>query len=898
MHCKHISSRKYTLLFFVLYFINLGLAAAKSEKLKIGFNYNWHFSKDLINPTTAKLSTNKWQQINIPHTWNNLDVMDDAKGYFRGIGWYRKAIKLEESYKGKNIYLDFEGANQVTELFINGKRVGLHTGGYTRFNFRIDDFLNFEAGAENVILVKVDNAHNDNIPPLSGDFTFFGGIYRDVNLVVNNPIHFSLEYGANGVFISTPTVSDNLASIKIKTNLENNTTANKKLKLSSIIKSPNGKIVLVKSSTITLEKGKNKEFVQDIESLIKPELWSPENPNLYSIITTISDNSGKILDEVINSVGFRWYKFDAEKGFFLNGKPYKLIGASRHQDFDGIGNALTDDYHVNDVKYLKNMGANFLRIAHYPQDETVLETCDRLGILTSVETPIVNAITETEEFSTNCLNMQLEMIKQNFNHPSIVIWAYMNEVFLRPKFTGQKERQKEYFGNIKNLAQKIETLTRSEDPSRYTMVPNYGYYEIHKDYGIIDIPMIVGWNLYQGWYSGKKEDFGRFLDRCHKDFPDKPIMVTEYGADADPRIRTLTPKKFDKSVDFSLNFHQYYLREMNKRPFVSAALIWNLADFNSEQREETMPHINNKGLLTLDRKPKDLYYYYQSQLLKSPFIKISNWLNRAGEVNLTGQVSTQPIEVFSNAKEVELFVNQVSVGKITQNKGGRFNWDVDFVQGNNTVVAKAFFNGIEVQDKAEVNFNIIDFKRNNTSFNQLNVLLGAKRFYTDPKTNQAWIPSQVYLDGSWGFTGGNPFSLADTARQSYGTDRNIKSTFNDPIYQTQQVGIQSFKLDVPDGEYELSLHFAELLSGEVKEALAYNLNDSNRKDNAVVRVFDVLVNDNEFLKDFNIKDKYGVLTPGIEKLSIVLQNNKGLTIKFLPKQGAPILSALQLRRIR
>ncbi|MBC7743718.1 MAG: DUF4982 domain-containing protein [Flavobacterium sp.] len=872
--------------------------AAKPKPMKIGFSYNWYFSKDAVDPSTSKLGSIKWQQINIPHTWNNLDVMDDTKGYFRGVGWYKKTFKLEESYKGNHIYIDFEGANQVTELFVNGKSVGVHTGGYTRFNFRVDQFLNFEIGAENLILVKVDNSHNDNVPPLSGDFTFFGGIYRDVNLLVKDPVHFSLAYGASGVFISTPTVSESQASIKIKGSLENSSAANKKIKISSVIKSPNGNIVSIKTSLITIGKGKNKAFVQDVESLVKPELWSPENPNLYAIITTIADNSGKIIDKVSNSIGFRWYRFDAENGFFLNGKPYKLIGASRHQDYAGIGNALTDDYHINDVMYLKNMGANFLRVAHYPQDENVLATCDRLGILTSVEIPIVNAITESTEFTSNALNMQLEMIKQNYNHPSIVIWAYMNEVFLRPKFVGQKERQKEYFNNIKKLAQSIELLTRNEDPSRYTMIPNYGYYDIHKEYGLIEIPMIVGWNLYQGWYSGKKEDFGRFLDKCHLDFPYKPIMVTEYGADADPRIRSLTPKKFDKSVDFSLNFHQYYLEQMNKRSFVSAALIWNLADFSSEQREETMPHINNKGLLTLDRKPKDLYYYYQSQLLKSPFLKISNWANRTGISNPTEQVSTQSISVFSNADEVELFVNQVSVGKKTQVKGGKFTWDVDFLQGNNTLVAKAFFNGMALQDKEEVNFTIIDFKRNNTSFNQLNVLLGAKRFYKDPKTGQNWIPSQIYVDGSWGHIGGDFFSLVDTTRQSYGTDRDIKSTDNDPIYQTQQVGIKEFKLDVTDGEYELSLHFAELLSGETKEALAYNLNDTNRKDNLVNREFDVVVNNDEFLKGFNIRNKYGALTPGVEKLSIMVHNNEGITIRFLPRQGTPVLSALQLRRIR
>lgn len=896
MYASKIFSKLFLICFVVLYFFNLNWIIARTEKIKVNFNYNWYFTKDIVDPLSAD-SGNNWQAINIPHTWNNKDVMDDVKGYYRGVCWYKKKIRISDFYRGKNIYLNFEGVNQTAELFVNGKSIGSHIGGYTRFNFRIDEFLNLNTNAENIILVKVDNRHNDNIPPLSGDFTFFGGIYRDVNIIVQSPIHYSLNYGSTGVFITTPEVSSQKASFKIKSELENNSILNKKVKVSVIIKSPNGKIVAEKLNNITLEKGKIKEFIQDIPIINNPELWYPENPNLYTVITKIIDNSGSVLDQVNTVIGFRWYKFDANEGFFLNGKSYKLIGVSRHQDFEGMGNALDDEYHINDVKYLKDMGGNFLRVAHYPQDPTVLETCDRLGILTSVEIPIVNAITETDDFTKNCLNMQLEMIKQNFNHPSVIIWAYMNEVFLRPKFVGQKERQKEYFNNIKKLAQSIESLTRNEDPSRYTMIPNYGYYEIHKDYGLINIPMIVGWNLYQGWYSGKNEDFGKFLDKCHIEFPNKPMMVTEYGADADPRIRSLTPKRFDKSVDFSLDFHQYYLNEIRKRPFVSAGLIWNLADFNSEQREETMPHINNKGLLTTDRKPKDVYYYYQSQLLKTPFLKISNWRNRTGNVNTTTQKSTQAVDVFSNADEVELFVNNNSVGKKQKETGTRFTWNVAFSEGNNTIVAKAWINGKEILDKADIDFNLIDFTNITTSFNELNVLLGAKRFYENVKTGQVWLPSQVYQKGSWGYIGGNSYSLMDTSRQSYGTDRNIKNTIDDPIYQTQQVGIQEFKIDVPDGEYELTLHFAELLSGETKEALAYNLNDSNRKDAVANRTFDVLVNDIEFLKDFNIKEKYGVLYPSIEKITIFSENNKGISIKFLPKHGLSVLNALQLRRI-
>ncbi|RYG00104.1 MAG: glycoside hydrolase family 2, partial [Chitinophagaceae bacterium] len=370
---------------------------------------------------------------------------------------------------------------------------------------------------------------------------------------------------------------------------------------------------------------------------------------------------------LITPVGLRYFSFDVNQGFILNGKPCKLIGASRHQDFAGLGDAVPKTLQVKDVELLKDMGGNFLRVAHYPQDQAILDACDRLGILASVEIPIVNEITESVAFTANCKAMQLEMIKQNYNHPSIIIWAYLNEVLLRMRHNDNPERKKQYLANIEKLAQELEDLTRKTDPTRYTLMSNHGDVNGYIKAGLIKIPMLVGWNLYQGWYGGKYEDFGPALDKIHQQIPDKPMLVTEFGADVDPRIHAFAPVRFDKSLEYGMLYHQTYIKDILKRPFVVGAAVWNLADFSSETREETMPFVNNKGLLTLDRKPKNTFYLYKANLQTRPFLKIGDgsWNLRSGIAKPNENLVMQLVQVIANTDTVEVFANGNSLGKKT-----------------------------------------------------------------------------------------------------------------------------------------------------------------------------------------------------------------------------------------
>jgi len=869
-------------------------ATAYAQREVFPLNDGWQFTKDKYVIDAA--NNIAWEPVSLPHTWNIADVMDDKPGYYRGVAWYRKMLLPNKNLSGKDIYISFDGANQETTVFINEKKAGEHIGGYTAFTVQVTSFINPDSANE--ILVKVDNSHNRNIPPLSADFTFYGGIYRQVSLIAVNPIHFSLDdHGSRSVFISTPVVSNSNAEVNIRYNVTNKNSAAEKIWISSTIYDAKGKKVIEIAEKIMIKAGQNNKGEQFIKTVSHPKLWSPGHPYLYTIITKIINaKTGITLDEIKNPLGFRWFHFDAAKGFSINGKPLKLIGTSRHQDYKGMGNAVPGTLARKDVTLIKEMGGNFLRVAHYPQDPAVLQACDEIGILTSVEIPIVNEITESDSFYHNSEQMQVEMIRQNYNHPSLIMWCYMNEVLLRPQFNDNKERQKIYYASIAKLAKRLDSITRKEDPYRYTMIAHPGDFNRYRDAGLIDIPMLVGWNLYSGWYGANLNDFPVFLDRFHKDYPNKPMMVTEYGADADPRIRSNEPVRFDKSVEYATNFHQYYYKEIMKRPFVTAAMIWNLADFNSETRNESMPHINNKGLLEWDRKPKDPYYYYQAMLLKKPFVKILGSVLRSAVADSGTTIAYQKLQVAGNTGKINLSVN----GRIQDEKqieDGIAEWQLPFTSGNNIIEVRASKNGKQVADKAVIAFNVqaYELADNKIPFKQLNILLGAKRSFID-SSNQLWLPGKEYRKGSWGHIGGKPFGLVNNGRLPYGTDKNILGTDDDPIYQTQQTGIQAYCFDVPPGNYELILYFAELQGGKVKNLL-YNLSDPVKDENTVKRIFNVTVNNIPLLQNFNMQKEYGTAKAIVKKTKLAVGDSDGITIAFTAVEGEPVLNAVQLKKL-
>lgn len=874
----------------VLHCLQAG-AQQSSGRMNIGLNKGWLFVKQ------QDTSHAKWQSVNIPHTWNIEDVMDDEPGYYRGIGWYKKQLFIPSSYKGKYVQLRFEAANQEAEVFVNKRYAGKHAGGYTAFNIRIDTLLQY--GTDNEILVKVDNRFNESIPPLTADFTFYGGIYRSVSLQATGRVHFACnDHASPGVYVTTPAVTAKQATVAVKAMVENDLLQERNVQLLTVLKDASGKVVATQTTKVNVLPQQSLVVMQQLPRIAMPKLWSPETPYLYTLQTQVQDAAThECLDNYHTEVGFRWFRFDAAKGFFLNDKHYKLVGTSRHQDFKGLGNAVDTSIAVRDVELLKAMGGNFLRVAHYPQDPVVLQACDRLGILASVEIPVVNEITETAAFTNNCRHMLKEMIRQNYNHPSVIIWCYMNEVLLKPHFNNDTARQRLYFNNIYQLAAGLDSLTRKEDPARYTMIANHGDFKKYKDVGLVQLPMLAGWNLYSGWYGNKMEEFAAALDRHHTVFPDKPLLVTEYGADADPRIRSFAPQRFDKSVEYTTGFHQYYMKAMLQRDFVAAAMVWNLADFNSETRTESMPHINNKGLLTWDRIPKDPYFLYKALLAEQAYVKIlsTDWKTRTVLQDSNGTTCTQPLQIAANTDSVQVSLNGKSMG-MYKVSDGLAACLIPFQQGSNLVAVTALANGKKYIDTATFFIQAYPLQLT-TKVEPLHIMLGSERFYMDPVHHLTWIPSKPYSAGSWGHIGGKPYKMQDNNRLPYGTDKNIVGTDDDPVYQTQQNGIEQYRFDVPPGNYEIQLHFAELL-GPSTWPIPYNLNSGPAVNETLTRrVFDVTVNGKTLLENFDMAGQYGVSTAIRVKVMAIVKGSEGLVVSFLPREGTTVLNAIELKRV-
>ena len=861
-------------------------------------NEAWKFSmENLEDSYKFSFPDKKWTTVSIPHTWNDIDAVDDTSGYFRGACWYRRKVYLGDEAKGKSILINFEAANTIVDLYINEKFVGRHIGGYTAFNFDITSFI--QVGKSNLIAIKVDNSYNDSIPPLSADFTFFGGINRPISLIFLSPIHISRDdYASSGIYVSTPKVSDKEAIVEVKTFIKNTLLERKSIRVVQKYCDSRGKVLKVNTTKLVLNGGETQTFIAKPVKIDSPELWSPYAPNLYSIITSLVDKDNQTIEETVNKFGLRWFEFTADKGFYLNGKSLKLIGVNRHEVYERLGNAMRDEMHIRDVNLIKDMGGNFLRIAHYPQDSYILDLCDRLGIIAMVEIPIVDRITESDAFLENSLNMTEEMVKQNFNHPSLVTWAYMNEVMLRPPFGNDPVRHALYCKEVNRQAKSIEKLIRELDPYRYTLIPCHGSVNTYQEAGLFEISKIIGLNLYQGWYVGVFADFDTFLDNFHKEYPNLAMIITEYGADVDARLHSFHPERFDYTAEYGNLYHEHYLKAILERNFVSGAAIWNLNDFYSEGRASAVPHVNNKGITGLNRDKKDTYLLYQANLLNRPFVSIGSksWLNRSG-VAIQEGICIQKISIYSNLPKVEVWINSTFLGSFSP-ADGVVSVAIPFVNGTNVIKAVAVNEGVEVVDFHKTNFQLIPSKLEEASFTSLNVLLGSNRYFEDKAAALCWIPEQPYKIGAWGDIGGKPYR----AKQRHGdlpvSELDIWNTTQDPVFQTQREGIQEFKADVSDGQYEVYFYWAHLFPTVKKEELAYNLGNTTTNVADSNYAFDVIVNGNKVLQNFDIPNQIGSQMAVIKSTQINTKEGKGITIKFDASTGGQTyLNAIRIVKL-
>lgn len=832
--------------------------ATRSGRITFTVNDNWKFSANNADGSEKKnLADDSWETINLPHTWNAKDAFDDEPGFRRGASWYRKNLKINSTLKGKRIFLYFEGANQVADIYVNEKFAGKHIGGYTAFSFDVTDFVKFDGA--NLIAVKVDNSFDKDIPPLTADFTFYGGIYRDVWLIATDDVHLKItDYASSGVQITTPQVSEKSATVNIRGIVENTSDNARKVEVVNTIIDAEGKEITSTVSPLEIKAKSEATFEQTSKLISNPKLWSPDNPYLYSVRTIIREN-GKLTDEISNPLGFRWFNFDAEKGFFLNGKSLKLRGANRHQDYSGLGNAVPDAIHIRDMQLMKDTGYNFVRLAHYPQDPAILNAADRLGLLLWEETPLVNYITVSKSFNDNSKRMLIEMIRQHRNHSSVIMWGYMNEIFLRvPK----EDAEKIYPATVE-LARELDKLARTEDPTRPTTIAFHGN-EIYNEKGLGEIPQIIGWNLYSGWYSGTFDMFGKFIDEQHKRFPNRPLIISEYGANADQRLHSFAPRRFDSTIEWQRMFHESYLQQINARPFIAGSTLWNEFDFGSEYRGETIPHLNQKGMFTFDRKPKDVHYFYKANLSTEPVLHIAvrDWQYRAATDS-----APQKIDVYSNLSEVELSNNGVSLGKKKTNESKKATWDVVLQNGVNSFFAQGAKGNSKLTDTAEVYFKLVTVNSNEIAVN-----VGSNAQFID-ESKTVWLADQPYKKGSWGFIGNEAKFI-----YSEPPDKNVLNTLDDPLFQTMQENLTAYRFDVPAGVYEVELRFVETKFNKTGE-----------------RVFDVAINGQTLLEKLDLIKEAGAQRAFTRRFQVIAKDC--IAIDFTAHQGKAILSAARIRKM-
>ncbi|MBC3758664.1 DUF4982 domain-containing protein [Hyunsoonleella sp. SJ7] len=837
-------------------------------------NEAWHFYKGSLEQPFNTDETIVWENVTIPHSWNTEDILDDEDGYYRGQGWYKRTLNIPQVYENQQVFLLFEAVNQVTSLYINGKAVGEdHIGGYT--TFARDITASLKAG-KNEITVKVDNAHNDEIIPQSADFSFYGGIYRDVHLIITKPVHFEVaNLGANPVFIRTPEVSEASAKITIQSKLVRPNKGTYYVKQS--LYDANGSFVKQVKTKSSYGKDAFSEF-----SISNPNLWSPENPYLYKLVSEIVDKKGNIYDRIENPVGFRWFSFDANKGFFINGKQTKLIGTCRHQDFLGKANAVSDEIHRNDMKLLKDMGSNFLRIAHYPQDPAILEMCNKMGFVATLEIPFVDKAAANEAGKQNSIKMLKEAIRFNYNHPAIVAWNLGNETTMKAPDKLGEDYTKHFIETHKALAKTI----KEEDKTRYSYTVFFREPAYQDKLGI-RVTELVGYNKYYGWYRDElaqiDENLRDLVKRTLALNPDKPFILSEYGGGADPRLRTYNPTRFDFSVEYQFLLHKAYMKAILDIPEIVGANVWNYADFQVEHRIDAVPHINNKGIVSASREKKDAYYLYQALLKKTPFLAIASkgWNKRSGvEDNDGGNVATQPITIVGNGTEAELFINGISLGKQAFDFATT-TFNVPFQHGQNLIEVVSEKDGKALKDFAVIDFTLQpkNLKSETNPFQEIAINVGSYCYFIETdNVDYLWMPDKPYEEGGFGYVGGDFLRFKSKRRNNIGTNVSVKGTENDPIYQTQRIGIEAYKFDVPDGTYELSLLLAELKSkGE--------------------NIMDISVNGKPIWKDLNVKEQFGDDRSVSKRFLITVEDDKGLTVDFNTEKGETRLSGIKLRKV-
>ena len=632
----------------------------------IDLNDKWLFTKENSKNYIGK-EIDKGETVTLPHCFNSIDGQS-GEGMFKGECCYQKKINIAEEELNKFIFLEIGAASLVSKVYVNGQLAGSSKCGFSMYRVFLNSLLKC---GENIISIIVDNSRYDDVYPLMADFSFYGGVYREVKLTTTDALHFDLmDNSRDGIYLTQKSIGEDKFELKINGRIINEFNEAKAGKIEFKLLDKEEKIVFTKA--IDIEVLKEAEF-EVVEEINKPELWQGiENPYLYKLKAQLHCEE-VLYDERNMEIGFRTIEITPDKGVLLNGKAIKFNGVSRHQDFAGIGNALTKEHMDLDMSIIKEIGANTVRLSHYQHNDYFYSLCDREGILVWAEIPFISIPTTSDNENKNAKEQLERLIKQAYNHSSIYCWGVQNEI------TIAIENEQIY-----EMVKELSAMAKKLDSSRFIAQANI--HSVANESSLNELTDFVGYNLYYGWYYKEMEELRTRLDEFHKARPNIPVMVTEYGVDTNPRLHSYNPTVKDYTEEYQLLFQNNALKTFNEREFVLGGYVWAMFDFGSEIRNEGgVKGKNQKGLVTIDRKlKKDSFYLCKAYWSKEHFVKLagSRFVNRHEELN--------DIIVISNVDHVKLYVNHEFVSEINSNEPMKKFEEVKLTLGENKIKVEAF----------------------------------------------------------------------------------------------------------------------------------------------------------------------------------------------------------------
>ncbi|MCG8310887.1 MAG: hypothetical protein MI975_26095 [Cytophagales bacterium] len=655
------------------------------NRREIPFNKQWNFQGHSVT------GLKRDEIVNLPHTWNATDAQRGLD-YYRGSGTYIKNFDVDDTWSGQRIFIRFEGVNISSKVTINGHELGEHRGGYAAFCFEITEHILYNQ--KNTIEVIVNNEENLEVIPLVGDFNNYGGIYRPVNLLFTHPICITpLDFASSGIYLRQQNVSKENADVTVLTKISNGSGAEQTISYQTTILDEAGKVIDAQINEIEIDVGAHELSHSYI--INNPHLWNGrKDPYMYQVKVDLLQND-EVIDSKTEPLGLRFFHADADEGFFLNGVPVDVRGVSRHQDRLGKGSALSDADHREDMELMLEMGINALRLAHYQHAEIVYDLADSAGLIVWAELPWVggpggfmgtsNGYENTDVFHQIAKQQLYELIRQNYNHPSILMWSIFNEI-QNPEGAEPTE-----------FVEELNSIVKEEDPDRLSVGASMLNPQEHAN--LHEITDLIAWNRYYGWYYKEPEDMGKFLDQTHSDFPEYKIGISEYGAGGSihqhsDELEAPNPMGSPHPEEWQSYYHEENLKIFDERPFVWGTFIWNMFDFGSHFRREGDRYgINDKGMITYDRKTKkDAFYFYKANWSDAPVLHITS-----SRYVFRDQAKTN-VKVYTNLSEVSLTVNGKEYPVRSPEKGIILWEGIELNEGNNGIIVKAEKDGIAYTD--------------------------------------------------------------------------------------------------------------------------------------------------------------------------------------------------------